>query len=471
MEPGSPFRALAEHVPVMLWVSDAGGQPVLLNRTWRQFRGVGSPVSVDTWTHGIHEEDKDGALASFLQAHTTASPLVTEYRVVRADGQPRLIHDHGMPLFDPTGAFLGHMGVCVDVTDERAQARPVGERRLTRLVETSRHMVYRVRFSPALAVDYVGGSVTEISGRTPDQWYADPLLILKAVHPDDVHLVALGPEMAASLPTAYTLRWCHGDDTVVWAEHYRIPIFDSTGLIVGVEALARDITQKIENEQRLRESEEQMRQLAARLQTAREEERAEVSRELHDQLGQTLTALRLEVNRAVALFASDPANVHTVDRLQSIVGLADLGIGMVKRISARLRPATLDHLGLAEAIRWEAATFRDRTGIRCQVRANRKQTRLSAERQTALFRIVQEALNNVVCHANASAVHVSIRETSSAVELQVRDNGRGITAAQASAPQSLGLLGMKERAALVGGTFRITGQRGKGTTVSVQIPL
>ncbi|MGC4082970.1 MAG: sensor histidine kinase [Vicinamibacterales bacterium] len=144
---------------------------------------------------------------------------------------------------------------------------------------------------------------------------------------------------------------------------------------------------------------------------------------------------------------------------------------MVKRISARLRPATLDHLGLAEAIRWEASTFKARTGLRCQVRSNREQTRLSPEQQTALFRIVQEALNNVVCHANASSVQVSIKESDTHVDLQIRDNGRGITASQVSAPASIGLLGMKERAARVGGTFAIAGQRGKGTLVSVHVPL
>jgi signal transduction histidine kinase len=154
-----------------------------------------------------------------------------------------------------------------------------------------------------------------------------------------------------------------------------------------------------------------------------------------------------------------------------VVGLVDLGIALVKRISARLRPATLDHLGLAEAARWEAITFKARTGIRCQVRANRQETRLTAEQQTALFRILQEALNNVVCHANASSVQVTITENDATAELRIRDNGRGITAAQAVAAGSLGLLGMKERAALIGGTFKVSGQRGKGTVVSVHVPI
>ncbi|MGE3955359.1 MAG: PAS domain S-box protein [Vicinamibacterales bacterium] len=473
IERGSPFRALAEHVPVMLWVTDARATPLLLNPTWRHFRGLGAldPVP-DGWGHRILEDDRESACQALLDAHRLAQPYVAEYRVLRGDGQTRWLHDHGMPLYDATGAFVGQMGCCVDVTEERTHHVPEpSERRLKALVESTRDMVYRVRLTPSVAIEYVGGAVEGISGHSIDEWYADPMMILRSVHPEDAPKIAVTPEQVAHVPTSDVFRWIHQDGTTVWAEHYRLPVYDSAGHIVGIEAIARDITHRVESERRLRESEEQMRQLAARLQTAREEERAEVSRELHDELGQTLTALRLEINRAVSVFASDPKNVSTVDRLQSVVGLVDLGIGMVKRISARLRPATLDHLGLAEAIRWEAATFKARTGIRCQARSNRRQTRLDAAQQTALFRIVQEALNNVVCHANASSVQVAIRETDTEVELRVRDNGRGITAAQASAPASIGLLGMRERASLIGGTFTVTGQRGKGTVVSVIVPL
>lgn len=472
-ESGSPFRTLVEQLPIMLWMSNTAGAPVLFNRDWRHFRGLASDTPVPAgWSHGIHDDDRDAALAAFHSSHATASPYVGEYRVIRADGQTRWLHDHGMPLFDSTGAFAGHMGVCVDVTDQRTFRAPAHSvRRLTQLVEQSRDMVYRVRLTPTVQLEYVGGAVQAITGRTPDEWYADPLLIHSAVHPDDVHQLATTADHVARTVISTTFRWVHPDGRIVWAEHFRMPIFDSAGHIVGIEALARDVTHRIDTDRRLRESEEQMRQLAARLQAAREEERAEVSRELHDELGQTLTALKLEINRAVAVFDSGSSNVNTVDRLQSVVGLVDLGIGMVKRISARLRPATLDHLGLAEAIKWEAATFKARTGIRCQLRANRRQTRLDSEQQTALFRIVQEALNNVLCHANASAVQVSIKETDTGVDLSIRDNGKGITAAQAAAPKSIGLLGMKERAARVGASFTIAGKRGKGTVVSVHVPL
>src|SRR5262245_6036001 len=138
-------------------------------------------------------------------------------------------------------------------------------------------------------------------------------------------------------------------------------------------------------EQQMRDAQEQMRRLAARIQTAREEERAELARELHDELGQTLTAIKLDLGRATGALREAHVTSGVVDRLQSLIGLVEIGIETVKRITTSLRPPTLDHLGLPEAIRWEAMTFRSRTGLRCHVRADKEITALSPDQQTALF--------------------------------------------------------------------------------------
>jgi len=221
----------------------------------------------------------------------------------------------------------------------------------------------------------------------------------------------------------------------------------------------------------LRESEEQMRQLAARLQTIREEERKHLARELHDKLGRTLTSIKLELIRTITLLKRDRISPACVDRLQSLAGLTEIGLATVKRITTERRPAALDHLGLPAAVRREAIAFQARTGVRCHVTANSRETSLSEEQEIALFRILQEALTNVVRHAGASAVHVRLVERERAFELHVKDNGCGITDAQSLAPGALGLLGMRERSSLIGGTFAIAGRQGKGTVVMVQVPL
>jgi signal transduction histidine kinase len=222
---------------------------------------------------------------------------------------------------------------------------------------------------------------------------------------------------------------------------------------------------------RLRDSQEQIRQLAARLETAREDERRVLARELHDELGQTLTAIKLELARTITLFKQDCFYPGGIDRLQALVGLAEIGMTTVKRITTDLRLAALDHVELSAAVRWEAIAFHARTGLRCEVTAYNGKTLLTHQQQTGVFRIFQEALTNVARHAQATAVRISLVQRAGTFELRVQDDGRGITEAQVHAPGALGLLGMRERASLIAGTFGIARHRPNGTIVTVKVPI
>jgi signal transduction histidine kinase len=213
--------------------------------------------------------------------------------------------------------------------------------------------------------------------------------------------------------------------------------------------------------------------LSLRLELAREEERARVARELHDELGQVLTSLKLEFMWLVdELRKSEPKpGIQLVNRLQSLIGLIEISIQSVRQISSDLRPAVLDHFGLKDAIQWEATKFQARTGIRCRVEWEITHGLEERSRELALFRILQEALTNVVRHAHAGAVRIAAREHGRTLTLTIRDNGRGITKAELSSVESIGLLGMTERARLLGGVVRITGGPGRGTTVTVTVPV
>ena len=206
---------------------------------------------------------------------------------------------------------------------------------------------------------------------------------------------------------------------------------------------------------------------------AREEERARVARELHDELGQVLTSLKLEFMWLVdELKRSQPKpGIQLVNKLQALIGLIEVSIQSVRQISGDLRPAVLDHLGLREAVEWEATKFQARTGIRCRVGGQMTHEFADRTRALALFRILQEALTNVARHAHAGAVKISLTERGQTVSLMVKDNGRGITKAQRLSVDSIGLLGMSERARLLGGRLSITGAPGRGTTVNVQVPV
>jgi signal transduction histidine kinase len=213
--------------------------------------------------------------------------------------------------------------------------------------------------------------------------------------------------------------------------------------------------------------------LSLRLELAREEERARVARELHDELGQVLTSLKLEFMWLVdQLRKSEPKpGVHLVNKLQSLIGLIELSIQSVRQIASDLRPAVLDHLGLKEAVQWETTKFQARTGIRCHISWGAKNGLTDRKRQLALFRILQEALTNVVRHAHAGAVRINTRVRGRMLTLTIRDNGRGITKAELASAQSIGVLGMSERARLLGGHLTISGLAGRGTTVTVKVPI
>ncbi len=218
--------------------------------------------------------------------------------------------------------------------------------------------------------------------------------------------------------------------------------------------------------ERLRASEEMLRALAAREQSVREEERARIAREIHDQLGQALTGLKMDLTW---LNARLPAQKGVAEKVKSMFGLIDDTIQSVRKIATLLRPEVLDQLGLAAAVGWQAREFQARTGIRCKVSVPSDAVAAGPELSTAAFRIFQELLTNVARHARATRVDVALRADGGRLVLEVQDNGKGISEAEVSGSRSLGLLGMRERATAFGGSVEFAG--GKGTRVSVVLPL
>lgn len=222
-------------------------------------------------------------------------------------------------------------------------------------------------------------------------------------------------------------------------------------------------------EEQLRQSHEQLRALSVYLQSVREEERTRIAREVHDELGQALTSCKLDLSWIAHKLPRELKPL--LDKTRSLSAHIDATIQTVRRISTELRPGVLDHLGLAAALEWQAHEFQNRTGIRCDVRSTVQDTPLESDLSTTFFRIFQETLTNVIRHAGATLVTVYLKEGGGRVTLEVKDNGRGITADEVSNTKSMGLLGMRERAALLGGTFEIGRLvRGMGTRVSVSIP-
>lgn len=250
----------------------------------------------------------------------------------------------------------------------------------------------------------------------------------------------------------------------------RVPVSLPGGKI-ATYAIYNNIAERKRANDKIRETTEQLRALSARFQSIKEEEGTRIAREIHDELGSALTSLRWdleEIDEAISDTADEP-RLRT--KIETMMRLIDTTVDTVKRIASELRPIGLDDLGLIEAIEWQARQFQERTGIVVEWDSAPEYVDLNREQSIAIFRIFQEALTNILRHAQASRVYIQMKEEAGEFILTIRDNGRGITEDEKSGTRTFGFLGMRERAHLLGGELDISGSDGKGTVVTVRISI
>jgi signal transduction histidine kinase len=260
--------------------------------------------------------------------------------------------------------------------------------------------------------------------------------------------------------------WIEEWKDIKWVNLRAMPSLQEGG--VQWDGIMTNITQSKLEEAEIKRSREQLAELSAHIQNVKEQERERIAREIHDDLGGTLTAIKM----ALALLARRlPADdKFLMEKAAYVDSLIDRSIEAVHRISGDLRPSVLD-FGLVAAIDWQAKEFEKQVGIPCEFNSNMKDIDLGLEKATALFRIFQEALTNVAKHAGASRVTVRLSKTNRNVRLEVIDNGCGIVPADRMKPKSFGIRGMMERASALGGSLSIGAGQERGTVVTIRIPL
>ena len=253
-------------------------------------------------------------------------------------------------------------------------------------------------------------------------------------------------------------------------KHLEILVEERTGELKGANTqLQQEIAERFRVEAELNRSQARLRDLASHLQFIREEERTQIAREIHDELGQALTALKMDVHwLGLRLPAEQPL---LSDKTKSMARLIDATVQAVRRISSELRPKLLDDLGLSAAMEWQANEFSQRSGIPCDFRSEPEDIILDQARSTAVFRIFQETLTNIARHAEATEVEAVLKENDGRIELFVHDDGKGITPEQSSESTSLGIIGMRERVLSLAGELNLSGSPETGTTVQVSLPL
>jgi len=470
---GEQARKVLDTIPQQIWSGPADGTIDYCNYQWRAYAGLTlEELQGDGWQRILHPDDKDRAVRAWCESVSTGKLFENEERHRRFDGTYRWFLCRGVPLRDSQSRIERWYGSNTDIDDlKRAEdALRCREDELRLVVDTIPVMAWTVR--PDGIVDFLSRRWTDYGGITLEQFVADPT---GPIHPDDVERVLRKWDVQMALGETYDdeMRLRGADGEYRWFLVRTAPFRDEQGNIVKWYGVSIDIEDRKLTEDELKATSKQLRALSASLQSAREEEGTRIARELHDELGSALTSLKWDLESVDKLCSesidpSDPLPVR--EKIKEMIQLLDNTVSAVVRISSELRPTILDDLGLLAAIEWQAQQFESRTGILCQIDSFVEQVDLSREQATAVFRIVQEAMTNVLRHANATRVNITMADEDRDFVLEIRDNGIGITKDQVTASQSLGLIGIRERASIAGGAIEITGAPAKGTVVTLRIP-
>lgn len=473
------FRQFAENIHDLFWIKSADFKHVLyLSPAYESISGRTPEERYrDEDYHPflslIHPDDR-GRMLEIIESGL-GEEFDIEFRIFRADGSLRWIHERGFPIRDASGRVSRVAGVATDITERKLaeEALRESEERFRQLTENINE-VFWLRSPDLQQLLYLSPLAEKVCGKLPEASFAKGM-DLGVVYPEDRERVAELFRKCAGQEFEIEYRIVTKDGAVRWLRDRGFPIRNAQGEICRIGGVAEDITDRKEAEERLKANSEQLRALSASLQSAREAEATRIAHQIHDDMGGVLTALRWEL-QALEKMIHEPGELSRLKgamqaKLAAMLSLTETTINVVRRIASELRPSILDDLGLMEACEWQAEQFEARTGIQCRCDCALQDDGLGEREATAVFRIFQEALTNVLRHAQATRVDIVMKEESDAFVLRVADNGRGITEAEKLSRGALGILGMQERAHLIGAELEIAGEAGVGTTLQVRVPL
>ncbi len=459
------FRELVETAEAIVWEADVATQKItFVSQGAEKILGYSTDQWLRTagfWTDHIYPQDRVEALACERAVTEKGQPRSAEYRMQAADGRVLWFRDFMHAVFGAEGKAERLRGIMVDITEsKRAEEELV---LLKRSIDVHYDGAYWTDTDDRFI--YINDAGCKALGYAREELIGKRLLdVNPKASPERMQVVWQSLRSQGFYSSSSVHRRKDGSEFPVEV----VVTYVQSGGDEFACGFARDITERQRAEEERQRSFDQLRGLAARLQSIREEERKRVAREIHDQLGQALTAIKIDLSSLVRELP--PGEKQPSKRTASILQLVDESIKSVRRISTDLRPGILDDLGLVAAIEWAGEDFESRTGTPCRLDLPQEGIAADTESATAIFRIFQETLTNVARHAEASQIDVRMAREGGDLTLEVYDNGKGITENQLSSRKSLGILGMRERAMLLGGALTISSPPGDGTTVKVRIP-
>jgi PAS domain S-box-containing protein len=456
-------RLIIDTIPTMAWSVQPDGAIDFVNQRWMDYTGLSLQEEIENPTRAIHPEDLPGVLETWRGDMAAGQLFEREMRLRQADGEYRWFLIRTAPLRDERGNIVKWFGASFDI-----EGRKQAEMQSRALIDAIPHQIWS---APADGtVDYCNDRWRSYTGLGLEDvrgygWHT-------MVHPEDRDRVikAWSESVAKGTPYEQEERNRAADGTYRWFLARAVPLRDTDGRIIRWYGTNTDIEDRKRAEEQLEGYTQLLQLLSRRLFEVQEEERRHLARELHDEIGQNLTAAKL--NLKIVAPEVPPA---IVGRLEDSIQILDHLLVQVRQISLDLRPPLLDELGLVPALRWLADQQAQRAGMRVTFTANVESLAMDPTTRTACFRVAQEAITNAIRHARASTVTVELRATPDRVWLVVHDDGvgfdKGTTQQRAAQGSSVGLLSMNERASLLGGELKVSSTPGRGTEIRAWFPL
>jgi PAS domain S-box-containing protein len=467
------FRTLAESLPDNVVRYDRAGRTLYVNPVLEKTLGAQAQAMFGRTIREIHPNGEfDGYARIVDQVLTNGEQGEIEILAPTPDGAAPQVHQiRVVAERNEKGEVVGVLAIGRDITEHKRaeEALTARERAFRSLAENIPDHIIRYDahgrkiYMNTATARLMGVEPGALLGQTPE----DTPVETRAMQ-IDVFAEKLRRVLASGEPQELEVSLRHAALGMMQIHNVRfVAERDEQDRIVGALMVGRDITAFKQAEQRLQESHAQLRELAAHGEAAREEERKRIAREIHDELGQLLTALRMSVSLVRLQYG--PNRHALLEHAQSMMELVDQTIQVVRNVAASLRPAALD-MGVGAALEWLADEFAKRSGVPCRLRLGDSDFQLSDERSTAMFRIVQESLTNIARYAQAGEACISLERQGNDYLLEVRDNGIGFDPALPR-KQSFGLIGLRERALMLGGELSIASAPGRGTAIKLRIPI
>ncbi|MCU7496546.1 MAG: PAS domain-containing protein [Ignavibacteria bacterium] len=428
--------------------------------------------SYNAWVNLIHPGQKSWVPEKATNESVIKDFISIEFQLRTKMGEYRWIESHWKVVErDKVGAPVRVVGTHSDITERKQIEEKLmnDQRRMNLILDTVPVAFYDIDLSDGLDVKWISKSIKRLTGYSQETFMKERGFWKSRIHKDDLDKLIDVSTFPGDLYHLEHRMKC-ADNKYKWFMYRAFIIRDASRKPLKVIGLMHDISRSKSYEEKLKTSEKQARELSRHLENVHEEERKNLAREVHDELGQALTVLKLMANSIKKdLLQGKIINPSDLDEM---TGLISSTIKSVQRITTELRPDILDTVGLIAAIEWQAESFTRFSEIDCWLDlSEHKCSAFQSCIATIIFRTVQEALTNVSRHAGATRVNISLRKKGNWVILLIEDNGIGISPKRLKDMTSFGLKGMQERAIFAGGKLAIKGRKGKGTTVTLKIPL